>query len=254
MVSLSVGDLCEGVDALAPLAVGGQKSTADRLPVTLIDSRSLTREALIVLLERTKRFDVNPVSTATQLLDEDAVAAGSVVLFNLGFGSVTDQAVRDDIASLRAGVGTVPVLIIAESSAPEDVAEALKLGVRGYVPTTQSSRILFEALSLVHAGGTFVPADVVAHALNQQHPPQRAETAAGEERVHLHGLTPRQQQVFELLRQGKPNKVIAHELSLHESTVKVHVRQIMRKLRASNRTQVAFIAACDAKVPYHGHS
>ena len=52
-------------------------------------------------------------------------------------------------------------------------------------------------------------------------------------------LTPRQRQVLELLGQGRPNKVIAQRLALCESTVKVHVRQIMRKLGATNRAEVA---------------
>ncbi|MCS6780698.1 MAG: response regulator transcription factor, partial [Geminicoccaceae bacterium] len=52
-------------------------------------------------------------------------------------------------------------------------------------------------------------------------------------------LTPRQREVLELLGQGRPNKVIAQRLAMCESTVKVHVRQIMRKLGARNRTEVA---------------
>jgi DNA-binding NarL/FixJ family response regulator len=48
--------------------------------------------------------------------------------------------------------------------------------------------------------------------------------------------------VIEMIRQGKANKTIAYELNMCESTVKVHVRNIMKKLRARNRTQVAFIA------------
>lgn len=248
MTRVSADSLCEGMDNSSPLVTAGQRASADRFSVTLIDPRSLTREALIVLLEGAKRFDVNPVATVAQLLDEAVAATTGIVLLNLGYGSVLDPVIRDRITSLVAAVDTVPVLIIAEDPASEHVAEALKLGVRGYIPTTQSSRILFEALCLVHAGGTFVPADVVAQALNSQRPPERAVITLGDERVHLHRLTPRQQQVFELLRQGKPNKVIAHELSLQESTVKVHVRQVMRKLRASNRTQVAFIAARDAQM------
>jgi DNA-binding NarL/FixJ family response regulator len=51
----------------------------------------------------------------------------------------------------------------------------------------------------------------------------------------------RQAAVIEALRQGKPNKIIAYELEMRESTVKVHVRNIMKKLKARNRTEVAYI-------------
>jgi DNA-binding NarL/FixJ family response regulator len=54
-------------------------------------------------------------------------------------------------------------------------------------------------------------------------------------------FTVRQTAVVKALRQGKPNKIIAYELKMKESTVKVHVRNIMRKLKAKNRTQVAYM-------------
>jgi DNA-binding NarL/FixJ family response regulator len=56
------------------------------------------------------------------------------------------------------------------------------------------------------------------------------------------GLTTRQQEVLERLRQGESNKLIGRQLKLRESTVKVHIRQIMRKLGATNRTQAALCA------------
>jgi DNA-binding NarL/FixJ family response regulator len=55
-------------------------------------------------------------------------------------------------------------------------------------------------------------------------------------------FTTRQAAVIEALRRGKPNKIIAYELKMRESTVKVHVRNIMKKLKATNRTQVAYLA------------
>jgi DNA-binding NarL/FixJ family response regulator len=55
-------------------------------------------------------------------------------------------------------------------------------------------------------------------------------------------FTARQAAVVEALRRGKANKIIAYELKMRESTVKVHVRNIMKKLHATNRTEVAFMA------------
>jgi len=55
-------------------------------------------------------------------------------------------------------------------------------------------------------------------------------------------FTARQAAVVEALRRGKANKVIAYELNMRESTVKVHVRNIMKKLKARSRTEVAFMA------------
>ena len=55
-------------------------------------------------------------------------------------------------------------------------------------------------------------------------------------------LTPRERSVIDLLREGKPNKVIAARLDMQENTVKVHVRNILKKLNAANRTHAAFVA------------
>lgn len=55
-------------------------------------------------------------------------------------------------------------------------------------------------------------------------------------------MSPRQRDVFSHLRQGKANKVIAYELGVSESTVKVHIRNIMRKIGATNRTQAVYKA------------
>jgi DNA-binding NarL/FixJ family response regulator len=61
-------------------------------------------------------------------------------------------------------------------------------------------------------------------------------------RTEMHGLTPGEQSVLELLKTGQPNKLIARALDIEETTVKVHVRRIMRKLNAANRTQAALAA------------
>ena len=58
---------------------------------------------------------------------------------------------------------------------------------------------------------------------------------------HDASFTPREIEVLHRLRQGLQNKIIAYELGISESTVKVHLRNVMKKLNASNRTQVAFM-------------
>jgi DNA-binding NarL/FixJ family response regulator len=76
------------------------------------------------------------------------------------------------------------------------------------------------------------------------HAPVHRKQSQGTEakRTEVHGLTLSERRVLELLKKGKPNKVIARELNIEETTVKVHVRRIMRKLHAANRTQAALVA------------
>ena len=102
----------------------------------------------------------------------------------------------------------------------------LEQGVRGYIPVSLPLEVAIEAIRLVEAGGVFVPA---------------SSLMAPSEGLHGH-FTGRQAAVVEALCQGKANKRIAHELNMCESTVKVHVRNIMKKLHAKNRTEVALMA------------
>jgi DNA-binding NarL/FixJ family response regulator len=94
--------------------------------------------------------------------------------------------------------------------------------------------IAVEAVRFVLAGGTYVPMDcVLATGPGVQASP--ASQPSG-------GVTARELAVLRALQQGKPNKVIAYELNMCESTVKVHVRNLMKKLKAKNRTDLAMKA------------
>lgn len=214
-----------------------------RMTVLVIDPRSLIREGLTRLLENQDSIRVLAAATSDDVvsLSEEDLAEIGVVLLNIGYLEVSDPAIRSDVEVLSTLPLSPPVIILSERNDSRHVAEALELGARGYVPTTSTAQLLVGALFLVQAGGTFVPAEAFAKALSER----RNEVAGaklGQVDEHLRGLTPRQLDVLGLLRQGKPNKIIAYELSMRESTVKVHVRAIMRKLKASNRTEVVFRA------------
>jgi DNA-binding NarL/FixJ family response regulator len=94
--------------------------------------------------------------------------------------------------------------------------------------------IFAQAIRFVGAGGTYIPPQCLLSA--------RQANAAPSEQDSENGITVRELKVIQGIRQGKPNKVIAYELNMCESTVKVHVRNIMKKLHARNRTEVAMKA------------
>jgi DNA-binding NarL/FixJ family response regulator len=212
--------------------------------VGIVDSRSLAREGLVKLLESTGRFAILAVARPAELLtkaSEERTAVG-VILLGLGSARVSDESVRTDIALLIRALPEVPIIVLCDLQDSRHIGEALRQGIRGYVPTTLTSRILIEALRLIQAGGTFIPADALSEALSDRRG-TAAEPNSAAARMGTCRLTPRQSQVLELLREGRPNKIIAYELAMRESTVKVHVRQIMRKLQATNRTEAAFLAS-----------
>lgn len=124
----------------------------------------------------------------------------------------------------------MPIVFLADRDAPEELEHLLDLGVRGYLSPSAEPEVVFAAVRLVHAGGAYIP----IHLLGE------ARSAA--QRYHvIHGLTGREIAVVKLLRDGASNKIIAAALGMQEGTVKVHVRNIMRKLRVANRTQVVLV-------------
>lgn len=126
-----------------------------------------------------------------------------------------------------------PALPLVACSAAEDVAlvrELLGLGVSGFIPKSDSTHVILQAVQLVLAGGTYVPPRLMAVT--------DAKPAVG----RITSLTPRQQDVLRLLAEGKPNKLIARDLDISEATVKVHLLAVFRALGARNRTEAVVIA------------
>lgn len=136
-----------------------------------------------------------------------------------------------EIVPAVEGLQSLPVVVLSNERLPCQVFDLLKAGVRGFIPTDAGCAVAIQVLRLVRAGGTYIPSNCLSA--------QPDKTALGAERGEM--FTGRQKQVIEAIRLGKPNKIIAYELNMCESTVKVHVRTIMKKLKARNRTEVAYL-------------
>ena len=127
-----------------------------------------------------------------------------------------------------------PVVVISGLARAADVARAVELGARGFLPKTLPAEILAAALRVVISGGTYVPADYAQ-------PAAASGTPAGEPPGGA--LTPREAEVLRRLVTGRSNKEIGRELGLQEITVKLHVRNIFRKLGVRNRVEATNAAA-----------
>jgi DNA-binding NarL/FixJ family response regulator len=142
------------------------------------------------------------------------------------------------LACLEDVLPGVPIIVVSDREVWSAALDALHCGARAYFPSTLDPAILLTTLRLVQKGGTFIPLEVLSNV--PVHRKRRQRDAVS--RTEMHGLTPSEQSVLELLKTGQSNKVIARELDIEETTVKVHVRRIMRKLNAANRTQAALLA------------
>ncbi|MFJ5486317.1 DNA-binding response regulator [Hansschlegelia beijingensis] len=207
--------------------------------IIVIDERNLVAECLARCV-RTQR-PRNRVMSYTSVLD-CVTSAGDehdevLVLFSIGSNSASGEVFLDALEKLAESFPGTPIVVIADSEDATQILQSLDCGVRGYIPTSASMDVALEAMTLVEVGGTFIPASSLTSSrksiLNR---PEGRAFALNET------FTARQAAVIDALRQGKANKIIAYELNMRESTVKVHVRNIMKKLRAKNRTEVAYIA------------
>ena len=204
--------------------------------IVLIDRRALTRQCLSRWLQDGSHdLRVVSVSSPADLLDSSrSLNNPQMIVFSIGEASVKDPEVLGRINLLRRHLGRIPLVLLSDREDVDDIVEAVEHGVRGYIPTSLEPSEAAAALQCVAAGGTFVPVSaVITIAQDRQRGPN------GLDKGSFGSLTPRESEVLARLRQGKPNKIIAHELDISESTVKVFVRRILMKLHASNRTEVA---------------
>ncbi|MBC2886440.1 response regulator transcription factor [Ochrobactrum sp. CM-21-5] len=204
--------------------------------LVIIDNRALERECLAYgLTNHSIDMSILTFSSFEQWQHQRRGRSAGVVLFNIGSQKVSDPNVSSYLTRIVSECAPAPVIILADKEEISQILKALDHGVKGYIPTSVSVNVCVEALRLAMAGGTFVPASSV---LALRH---AAETGTQGLKPLGGMFTQRQAEVVHALRRGKANKIIAYELNLRESTVKVHIRNIMKKLKASNRTEVACI-------------
>lgn len=207
------------------------RSHRDRSGIVVIHPHALFRDCFIRCLEASySGYDIHAFARISDWADSAAQATAMpavIVLFMDG----TKASSSADLQFLDSAAASTPIVVMSDIEDANYVMRALKGGARGYIPTSLPFNVAVEAVRLVEAGGTFVPASSLEFGRNKKEAPQQT--------VEL--LTERQMMVVGALCRGMANKRIAFELNMSEHTVKVHLRHIMRKLKARNRTEVAVL-------------
>ena len=211
------------------------------ISIVLIDRRPLTRQCLSRWLqEGSPGLHVVSFGSPVDLLDASrSLSEPDTIIFSIGAAPVRDPEVLDKITLLRRHRSRVPLVVLSDRDDIDDIIAAMEHGVRGYIPTSLEPSEAAAALQCVAAGGVFVPPSALIKVAQDR--PNGAGPSMEHETSAFQRLTPREGEVLARLRQGKPNKIIAHELAITENTVKVFVRRILLKLGASNRTQLALL-------------
>ena len=135
------------------------------------------------------------------------------------------------VVRILATFPDLPVVVISGAGDPGIMRRLLEAGVRGFLPKSTEGPLMRKAIELVMAGGRFVPPDALAADVVRPDPPAPATPVAS-------GVSPRQQDVLELLMQGLPNKLIAARLDIAEATVKMHVTALLRAHGAQSRAEL----------------
>jgi two-component system nitrate/nitrite response regulator NarL len=183
---------------------------------------------------------IDDVSTLPEVPDERHA------LFLIDGESYSDAAVGL-INQIKARFPDARIVILAETFEADGISAAWRAGAHGFCLTNSQREILVGSLELVMLGETILPSAFILSmtGLHADHAaPLPADNAGRCETYQLSGrkLSVREAQILEYLRDGAPNKVIARQLNLSESTVKVHVKAILKKVGACNRTQAALWA------------
>jgi DNA-binding NarL/FixJ family response regulator len=197
----------------------------------LADDHPLFAEALQTLVERSLP-DTALTVVADMAAAHQALKAGprfDLAILDLHMpGSSGFESIEKTLALFPQ----TPLVVISGDATATEVRQAIELGARGFLPKTLPPKVLTAALQVVISGGTYVPADYA-----QSEPATPASPSA------IAGLTPREAEVLALLATGRSNKEIGLALTLQEITVKLHARNIFRKLGVRNRVEAANAAA-----------
>lgn len=218
-------------------------STPHRLLV--VDDHTLFRRGLIALLAADPRFVVvAEAGDAGEAQRRAAAEQPDLILLDNHLPGVRGV---DALPGLRAAAPHAKVLMLTVSEDESDLAAALRGGACGYLLKTMDSDMLASAIVRTMAGESTISPEMTSklvsafHALPNAVP---AEPPAGAQA--LASLSPREREILRHIARGASNKEIARALGIAETTVKIHVQHILRKLDLASRVQAAVFAAAHA--------
>lgn len=212
----------------------------DSIRVVLVDDHGLCRQGLSDLLE--SRAGMRVLATigkpeeAAEVLRTQSPDLAVIDLRMAGMDGL------ELLRQLREEGIEIPVVILTMSDAKEDMATALRLGVRGYLLKDMEPADVVESIRRA-ARGELVVAPAMAGKLASilQDGPQK------EKKTSLQQLTERERQILEHVARGMSNKAIAKALVISHDTVKLHVRHILAKLNMVSRVEAAVFAVEQAR-------
>ncbi len=193
--------------------------------ILTVDDHQLLREGIAAVLEGQEDMKlVAEASNGLEAIESFRRVRPDVTLMDL---RMPDMSGIEAIRAIRAEFPTARIIVLTTYAGDAQAAAALKAGAAGYLLKNLVRKDLTDTIRVVHSGRRSVPPGIAIDI---------AEHVADD------ALTDRETQVLRRVAAGKSNKLIAAELDISEGTVKTHMKSILPKLNASDRTHAVMIA------------
>lgn len=219
-----------------------EESAGDVLRVLVIEDHELIRDGIALALQPLRACVACTLAgTGDEVAALQCPADGfDLIILDLGLPDANGLSL---LPSLRTRFSLCPILVVSGQEHASIAHDAVAAGARGFVSKSARTEVLREAVKKVLGGEIYLDglaADFLPWGESGAYPWQ--------------GLTPRQNQVLELMAQGLTNKAIANKLGTTEATVRAHATAIFRALGVENRTQAVLHAAQKSKTGFADYS
>lgn len=200
------------------------EADSDPIQVLIVDDHPMVREGLAGVLERYNMRISGLAANGKQAVEMYSVRRPDVMLLDL---RLPDQSGFDVVRTLLAMDPQARIIILSSAQGDASIYNVISLGVRGYLLKGIDGASLADQVRRVAAGGSCLS-------------PETAEKLT--QYISSQKLSQREIEVLGLISKGKGNKEIADLIFVTENTVKMHVKKILLKLKANDRTQAVVIA------------
>lgn len=208
--------------------------------ILIVDDHALVRAGLRPTIQETLNnkcdiLETDSLATTLEILKEHGNTI-DLVLLDL---TLPDAQGLTGLEQIREQFSSIPIAILSAQASTQLIQNAYRLSISGFIIKNAKPEVIASAIRLMLSGGIYIPPEILSSARNlPESPSRRLENA----KPTNYQLTPRQQEVLQLITKGASNQEISESIGATIGTVKSHVVSILRTLGVHSRTQAISLA------------